>query len=357
MTALSYFTVGPSALVPGIEAYVRQAFASGLLSTYHRSEPFRQLLRETFDLLHEKLSVPKDYVVVLTSSATEAWRVVTQSFVKRRVFHAYNGGFGEKWFEHTRMDSSVLHAFLEFPMEEELVLSSLPPDVDVLCLTQNETANGTYLSDGVLRGIRSRFPDVCVVVDVTSSLGALDLPWRAADIWLASVQKGLGLPAGLGLMFVSPRAVGRAQEIGRRDSYHSFLNLLSHFKQYEPPYTPNTLGIFLLRQMLVDRADISVVHAQTCERYGRWQDFFHRSGLESLVGNEAVKSRTVLTIKGEEDWIRKLHDFMRGRGYVLSQGYAGQEHCVVRVSNFPALSGSQIRAFQRDVAHFLGVGE
>ena len=61
--------------------------------------------------------------------------------------------------------------------------------------------------------VRVNAPDTLLAIDVTSSFGSVICPWEDADIWVCSVQKALGMPPGLGLMIVSPRAMAKAAEL------------------------------------------------------------------------------------------------------------------------------------------------
>ena len=204
------FYPGPSKLYPQVADYLRDAYASGLLSANHRSPAFMELVRETVGLLHEKLAIPAEYGVYFVSSATECWEIVAQSLTERGSAHFFNGAFGQKWADYAgKLGKPVFRQ--PFGVDEELThredFEFLALDhYDVVCLTQNETSNGTQLNDltgfGNLLGLRC--------IDATSSMAGVDFDWTLGDVWFASVQKCFGLPAGLALLICSPKALRQA---------------------------------------------------------------------------------------------------------------------------------------------------
>ena len=96
------FYPGPSRVYDEIPKYVKEALAQGILSMNHRSDEFISLSRKTVALLKTKLSIPKDYTIFFTSSATECWEIIAQSIIQKESTHIYNGAFGEKWYDYTK---------------------------------------------------------------------------------------------------------------------------------------------------------------------------------------------------------------------------------------------------------------
>ena len=117
-----------------------------------------------------------------------------------------------------------------------------------MCVTQNETSNGTQIRD--LSPFRKAFPEAIIAVDVTSSLGGIELDYLQGDVWFASVQKCLGLPAGMGIMICSPKAIQRAEEINDRKYYNSLLFIHENFQKFQTHYTPNVLSIYLINKII-----------------------------------------------------------------------------------------------------------
>src|SRR5688500_6488168 len=294
------FYPGPSRVHNEIPKFTKDAFDSGIMSINHRSDEFMKMSEKTINLLKEKLNIPKNYTVFFTSSATECWEIIAQSLVKEKSFHLYNGAFGQKWFDYTKR----LHP-LAVPIPFELNEKLNPKKVvleqreGIICITQNETSNGTQVSNAIIKAIKKTNPTYLLAVDATSSMAGIELDFKAADIWFASVQKCFGLPAGLGLLICSPQAIEQAGTIGEKNHYNSLPFMIDMMKKWQTPFTPNVLSIYLLMRVLEKAKPIASVHEKTEKRYEAWANFLgRRKNLRHLVSNTAVHSLTVLPVQG-----------------------------------------------------------
>lgn len=346
------FYPGPSRVYDDIPKYVKDAHASGILSMNHRSPEFIALMKKTVTLLRKKLSVPKSYTFFFTSSATECWEIVAQSWITNKSFHLYNGAFGQKWYDYTRRLTSGATAL---PFDRETVLdftqSAFGGTDNVICITQNETSNGTQLSAKTMRSLRTRNPEHLIAVDVTSSLAGIKLDFTSADIWLGSVQKCFGLPAGLGIMICSPAAMARAHAINDRRFYNSAAFMDDMMQKWQTSYTPNVLGIYLLMRVLEQVKPITAIHAVTEQRYQNWMTAIAKqTKLHPLIQNRNVHSRTVLTLEASEQTISKIKKFALQKGFLLGDGYGDLKATTLRIANFPALRDREINALMKLLA-------
>jgi phosphoserine aminotransferase len=341
------FYPGPSKLYPQLEQYLTDAYRSGLLSVNHRSPAFMQLLEQTVARLRHKLAIPADYEIYFTSSATECWEVVAQSLVARRSGHLYNGAFGQKWQEYTgRLVPEAVG--LEFGLNELPSAGRVAERLEgaeVLCLTHSETSNGTMLPMAWLSELRQQ-TDQLLAVDATSSMAGVELDWPAADVWYASVQKCFGLPAGLGVLVVAPRAVERARQLNERRHYNSLLYLRDNFLKYQSPHTPNTLGLYLLGRVMEQVPPIADVAARTEARAADWYAFLEAEGYQPLVAEPAVRSATVVAVATEPAPLKSLKEAALAAGLVLGNGYGSWKDSTFRIANFPALTDAEIDALR-----------
>lgn len=331
------FYPGPSKLYPQVEGYLRDAYQSGILSMNHRSTAFMHMLEQTIFDLHAKLNIPPDYEVYFTSSATECWEIISQSLVTKGTLHAFNGAFGQKWMEYAeRLHPAFAHSFdLNDLMHVDE--SEHWAGAELLCLTHNETSNGTMLVTSELLEIRKKFSGL-IALDATSSMGGVELPWKSGDVWFASVQKCFGLPPGLGIMVVSQRAIHRAREIGERNHYNSLLFLRDNFLKNQTPYTPNTLAIYLLGRVMQQVPPIGLIDDEVEKRAEEFYKFLADNCRELLVENPAVRSQTVIALRGTVEGMATLRENALAGGMVLGKGYGDWRDTSVRIANFPALS-------------------
>lgn len=345
------FYPGPSRVYDGVPRWTAEAFRKGILSMNHRSEEFMDLVRDTITQLQKKLRIPKDYTVLFVSSATECWEIIAQSLVARESLHVYNGAFGEKWFRYTQKLVPGSRAQV-FDFQRPLDPAALTVQgAEVLCLTQNETSNGTALSTALLKKIRSRFPELLIAVDATSSMAGIDLDFRQADVWFASVQKCFGLPAGLALLVCSSRAVAVAERIGQTSHYNSLSFEFEMMRKYQTTHTPNVLGIYLLNRSLAASPAIRDTHTMIRKRSADWARFFEKHpALSLLVKNAGARSETVLTVVAAPESLPKLKAAAKKKGLLLGEGYGDWKAGSFRIANFPAHKPSDIKKLKEFLA-------
>ena len=342
------FYPGPSQLYPEIDGYLSDAFREGILSVNHRSESFMNLLRSTLDEMKNKLDIPPAYEIYFTSSATECWEIVAQSLVSRRSFHLYNGAFGQKWHEYTRLLKPEANG-ISFGMNDAPHLPGSVSDYEILCLTHSETSNGTVLSEESLAGLRQHF-DGLIALDATSSMAGMSLPWLLGDVWFASAQKCFGMPSGLGILIVSPAAIRHAEKIAERSHYNSLLFIRDNFLKYQTPYTPNTLGIYLMGRVMKQVEPIAVVSKIISDRALGLYRFLEKEGYELLVDNESVRSNTVLAVKYATGQLAELKARLKLHEITIGNGYGEWKENTFRIANFPAISAQHIEKLKTVLA-------
>jgi len=333
------FYPGPSKVHPEVLGFIQEAFSNGVVSINHRSERFEILLKDTLHILHEKWNIPQDYTLYFISSATEAWEIVAQSLIKEKSLHLYNGAFGKKWAHYTKQIIPNARSF-EFEINDELksVASKLSTqDFDTICLVQSETSNGT--GQTICRSDFELQEDAIIAVDATSTMGGINLPWLEADVWFASVQKCLGIPAGLGIFICSPKALKRAAQLNKKVHYNDVLLMEENRKLFQTHYTPNVLSIYVLNKLAHLLPNLTEIDQQTSEKTKLLTEFFSQNNaynLSFLVENPIVRLPTVFALQGEAIQIKKLQDLCLKNNIELGKGYGNWKDNTVRIANFPS---------------------
>jgi phosphoserine aminotransferase len=341
------FYPGPSRVYSQVPEYILDAYSEGLLSANHRSAMFMDMIVDLKRILQNRLDIPNDYSIVFTSSATECWEIIAQSLTRNASQHFYNGAFGEKWMKRA---GALIETFATpFDLNATLPIEKMT-EADVICVTQNETSNGSQIPSKVLKELRAK-TDQLIAVDATSSMGGIHLDFKLADVWFASVQKCFGLPAGMGVMILSPQAIGRSEELNDRLRYNSLLNLLENWNKNQAPYTPNVLGLYLLLRTQKNAKHISEVEKKLKNRHTKWVEFLDDfPNLQIFPENDELRSTTVLTIqcpdpqlilqKGEELEI------------TFGKGYDHWKESTFRIANFPAIKRKEIDKAQTFLRKF-----
>lgn len=337
------FAPGPSKVYDELPTYMQDAYNQGILSANHRSGAFMQLYQETEQLMREKLHMPDNYKLLFTSSATESWEIISQSIVEQASFHIYSGSFGKKWLEYAKHIIPATTA-LKIEANQSIEVSNLDinEEFDLIAITQNETANASQVPMSIIEAIGEKFPEKMIAVDTTSSMGGIELNFELADIWYASVQKCFGLPAGLGVLIVSPKAIEKTVRKGERGRYNSLNFMLENASGFQTHYTPNVFGIYLLNRVLKDLEEIQHVDTGLRARMKKLENTIAQSSkFRMLVDNEQTRSTTVMAVAGPEELISAVKKAAEKEGMQLGSGYGPLKPTSFRIANFPAITDEE----------------
>lgn len=343
------FYPGPSQVHSKIPAYVQDAHRTGILSMNHRSVECMDLVKKTSFELKKKLRIPKSYTVLFQSSATECWEVLAQSLISQTSTHLCNGAFGKKWFTYTQALKSNAEC-ITFDPEEPLPIATYAGSV--ICITQNETSNGTQVSMQALKQLRKKNPDCVIALDATSSMGGQALDFSLGDIWFASVQKCFGLPAGLAVMVCSPRAISLAQQLNERAHYNSLVNQLQFAEKFQTTHTPNVMGIYLLYRVLQNAPSIISIHKRLKQQAVAWYKLLETKTLKPLITNSSVRSDTVIAVTASPAQIKRIKLRVREAGFLVGEGYGELKSTTFRIANFPALKPADIRKLMKVLGNY-----
>ena len=339
------FYPGPSRIESKIPKYIAQGYESGILSMNHRSQPFMDMVNDTNQILKTRLGIPKDYSIYYVSSATECWEIITQSISKSSgSYHLHNGAFGEKWYNYAKAisEEALAHDYdpqTMIPLPEEHLIGR-----SVVCITQNETSNGSRIDPNTIDEFHDHYPDNLIAVDATSSMAGIDLNFSKADIWFASVQKCFGLPSGMAVLVCSPRVLERAMEVGEKNHYNSLLSIDKNMQKLQTTHTPNILAIYLLNRVMSKRKSINKIAKRTKKRSEEWAGFFEGSKkIQYYIEDPELRSQTVLAMKADPGFISNLKEKALEKSLIIGNGYGSLKDSTFRIANFPALKKKEIK--------------
>lgn len=329
------FYPGPSKLHASIEDDMQQALRSGILSMNHRSKAFSHLYQTTEILAQEVFQLPQGYKIYFTSSATECWEILAQSFHSHSFTHIYNGAFGEKWKQVSESIGRKVQS-LSYSVEESIPAAyySSSDDNSILCLTQVETSNGSYIPSSEFLQIRKNWKGL-IAVDATSAMAGIETDFSTADIWFASVQKCFGLPSGLAVMIVSPRTEEFLKEV-RSIHYNDLKNIITNGHLYQTTHTPNILGIYLLKQRLAGLS-MELPYERIKNQMKYMYSYFEKNKYTPLIKDKMFQSPTVLALKVSNDMeLKEIIQRSETAKIILGKGYGEWKNTTFRIANFPA---------------------
>ena len=232
----------------------------------HRSSVFPTLALPLFDSLRKLFKTTGGTPFIFQATGTGAWEAVLVNTLSAndRVLSSRFGQFSHLWIDLARrhgLDVVVQEEEWGTGASPERIHDALKADTEhaikAVMVVQNETATGVR-SDvaAVRRAIDAAGHPALLFVDGVSSIGSIDFrmdEW-GVDGAITGSQKGLMLPAGLGLCCVSPKAL-EAQKNARannplRRCFFDFDDMIKSNKDGYFPYTPSLPMLYGLRESL-----------------------------------------------------------------------------------------------------------
>lgn len=338
-----YFTPGPTHLYPTAPQHLQTALTQDIMSISHRDPAYVAMAKNTVTQLRSLLTIPEEYAVFFLSSGTEAMERVIENTVEHTSFHFVDGDFSLRWQETSH---DLLKTALKYEVPHgqgfDYTQAVIPPEVELICLTHNETSTGVMLNLVDIYALKTAYPDKLVALDVVSSAPYVALDFKQLDLVFFSVQKGFGLPAGLSVLIVSPQAMQKSQAIQVKvaQTYHSFQSLQSYATKFQTPETPNVLDIYLLGQICADMltTGLATIRQETETKFASIAARVAQSQrLSFFVRDPNFRSKTVIVLDvqgGSKELIGQL----AAQDLIVGTGYKQYKDKQIRIANFPSHS-------------------
>lgn len=341
-----FFTPGPSQIYSTVGDHIKTALKENIFSISHRSERFQAIFRKAKDGLRTLLAIPKDYHIVFVASGTEAMERIIENTVEKKSLHFVNGSFAKRWYE-IAVELGKTPEKYEVPFGEGFHTSPVvPKDVELICFNHNETSSGVAIDPKFIYNVAKNNHNALIAVDTVSSVPYVDLDYKKLDCTFFSVQKLFGLPAGLGCIILSPRAIEKAKflqtygiSIG---SYHSFPTLVEWAEKNQTLETPNVFGILLLGKVIMDmqKIGIKMIRKDTAEKARLMYSFLEQHQKYKIFVSKEYRSTTVIV--AEVGDAKSVLARLKKKGMIVGGGYGPYKEKQIRIANFPAVNKKDI---------------
>jgi phosphoserine aminotransferase len=340
-----FFTPGPAQLYPTVASHVVNALNENIGSISHRGKQFQVIYQEADEHIRALLGVPQDFKIFFTGSATEIWERILQNTVENHSTHFVNGSFSKKFYEFSvELGNTATKFEVPFGNGFDINAYEIPSETELICVTHNETSSGVMMPTADIHALRAKNPNAIIAVDAVSSVPYPQFDFKTIDSAFFSVQKGMGLPAGLGVWIVNDRCIDKANALKSKGksigTYHSLPSLWSNGSKFETPSTPNVFGIYLLAKVTGDmlKKGVDVIRKETDLKAAKLYDFVEKSSLlEVFVQNTAHRSPTVI-VANTTGVASDLINALKPLDLILGAGYGNFKDKQVRIANFPAVS-------------------
>lgn len=354
---MKYFTVGPTQTYAGFEKHLHQALVLDVPSLSHRSAYFTDMYRDLCLNIRKLFKVPKDYHVVFLGSATECMERAIQNMSLGETLHFVSGTFGERAYLFAR-DSGRNAIKVGMREDGSFSLSDIPSGVepDLVFLTHSETSVGNQLPKKFISSIRAQFPKSCIALDIVSSAPTADIELSELDCVFFSVQKGMGLPAGLAVCILSPRAIASSELLKKGGNYtglfHAFSELVRLGKDHKTLETPNVLLMHLLNERVraLLAQGLPSIRAEQKNKMKSLYDVLEKSQvIQPAIRNKLWRSSTVI-VGNTPSGSKKIIDAIKNCGILIASGYGKDKDIKVRIANFPQHNISDVKKICKKLA-------
>ena len=344
-----YFTVGPTQTYPTLPKHIKNAIKDDIASLSHRSATFKEMNKQTHTNLKSLLNIPESHHIFYTSCALEAMERVIQNTVKKHVVHFVNGSFSREFYQAS-VDLKKQPMRIDAPNGEGFDFDNIkiPKKAELACFVHNETSTGVALPLEKIYQLKEKYPETLFAIDIVSSAPYTVPDFSKIDIAFFSVQKGFGMPAGLGVLIVNDKALEKALLLSEENisigSYHNFLKFREFEEKYQTRETPNVLGIYLLGKIAGDMLEkgIDTIRKETEQKSEMIYQFFekHKEFKPNVAFSDRSQTTLVIDVNGKSDELVKK---LAKKGFVIAKGYGKRKDMHIRIGNFPAHTRSDVK--------------
>jgi phosphoserine aminotransferase len=332
------FGVGPS-LIP--MEHIQSLLNTGphLLGTSHRKPAVKNLVREIQDGLKAYFKLPAGYEVILgNGGATFLFDMIGLGLVDKASVHYTTGEFSTKWFKsHAKIP--WIHATqksTEYGFSSKI--KSLEAH-DMICCTLNETSTGVMINNVP----DMRETDVLVAMDATSGAGQIPTKMELVDLYFFSPQKVFAGEGGMFFIFMSPKALKRAQDMAIKENYipqiMNWKSAIDNSLKNQTYNTPSISNLFLINEQLkaMNKLGEDAIYEQSKVKANFVYEWAKsKEYLSCFVASAEDRSLVVATIDVDEKYpVTELLDKLREKRIVYDiEGYRKLERNQLRISLF-----------------------
>jgi len=348
-----YFTLGPTQLYPTVTSHIQQAIKDEIHSISHRGKKFIDIYQDLSHNLRELLNIPSTHHIFFTGNSIESMERIIANTVEEKSLHIITGEFSERFYQIAR-DLNKKPVMFHMPKDKEFDFRDLevPQETELICVTENETGIGFEIPLDGFKQIKRKNPNTLIAVDIVSSAPFASVDYSFIDIAFFSVQKGFGLPAGLGVMIVSEEAIQKTyflvnKNISVGSNEFSFITYAETEKNLLAPIpsgTPNVLDIYLLNKVAKDFNTVGLdnLREEAKAKAKLLYDYFDNEFVYKPLIKTPYRSITTIVIEVEGN-AEKIANSLTSQGYIVSKGYRQYGNNHIRIANFPAHSITDVK--------------
>jgi alanine-glyoxylate transaminase / serine-glyoxylate transaminase / serine-pyruvate transaminase len=216
----------------------------------HRSPAFGNILHPARAGVQQVLKSTSAEVFIFPSSGTGGWETALTNTLSPgdHVLVARNGMFSHRWIDmcqrhglNVEIVETAWGEGISADRYGEILATDSDHRIKAVLATHNETATGVLSDIGAIRTAmnRSNHPAL-LFVDGVSSIGSVDFRFDdwGVDVAVTGSQKGFMLPAGLGIVGFSAKALAATSTATLPRTYFDVHDMEKGYANNAYPYTP-----------------------------------------------------------------------------------------------------------------------
>ncbi len=280
----------------------------------HRSALFGEILHPARAGVKKVLKSETAEIFIYPSTGTGGWETALTNTLSAgdKVLAARNGMFSHRWIDmcqrhglEVQIVETTWGEGLPAGRYEKALAADTNHEIKAVLATHNETATGVRSDIGaVRRAMDAAGHPALLFVDGVSSIGSMDFrmdEW-GVDVAVTGSQKGFMLPAGLGIVGFSPKAMAAVETATLPRTFFDVRDMGKGYAANAYPYTPAVglmNGLKLACEMLLDEGleNVFARHYRIAEGIRRGVDAW---GLKLKAATKDVQSDTVSAIQTPE---------------------------------------------------------
>ncbi|HUX06745.1 MAG TPA: alanine--glyoxylate aminotransferase family protein [Acidobacteriota bacterium] len=306
----------------------------------HRTQEWKDTYKGICEKLQKVLKTQQT-VMLYTSSSSGAWETAVRQGSLKKILCTTCGAFSERW-QQTAELNGIPHDTLAFDWGKGVKTAEIDKALatgqyDAVTYVMNETSTGIRNPiEEVCALLKSKYPDVFIMVDAVSAMAGEDIPVDdlGIDMIFAGLQKCFGLPAGLTVVMISDRFFERAKEIKTPGFYFNALKLKGNHDKHQTLTTPSIPQAFALDAQLDDMFVEGLEnrykrHAEMAAIVQAWaKEHF------AMFSEEGYYSKTVSCIDNTKGVsIADLNKELAKHNAMISNGYGKLKETCFRIAH------------------------
>jgi len=333
-------------LIPGpVEVPFSVSNAASLVIN-HRSDKFREIVKENNDLLNKFSGAYKS--VVITGSGTLAVETMVFSLIneKQKVLSISYGNFGERLINSIKRKTKNLEYINYDKLDTNKLIEDIKEkDFDLLFLVHNETSNGTAITnlDEIKKIVKNKGSKL--LLDDVSGFGGYDLNMDGIYAMVTGSQKNIAAVPGTGIIFLSGEAYDDLIN-NNSNNIPFYLDLntsLKFLNKNETAFTPST-GAFNSLNLALKILDNEGFNNRI-KRIKKSSEFIRKKLVENnieIFGNDDTYSNTVVCFyNNNPELIKKLSL----KNIIVSKGMGNISDKTIRIGTMGIINNVYIKRF------------